>query len=164
MVRMTSGCGAQQRSFMLGRRQLGGTISPFVSEQNGGSSLTRQVSHLPLSISPGRPDVSHPSAASYIPALTCQSITNPSTGKVIVAIPEGMPADVDVAVKAAHKAFTTTWGTNCPGFQRGEFLIKIAELMERDIDILASLEALDNGKTFAIAKAFDVCPGRRRVG
>lgn len=34
--------------------------------------------------------------------------------------------------------------------------MKIAALMERDQDILASLESLDNGKTFAVAKGFDV--------
>jgi len=64
--------------------------------------------------------------------------------------------DVDLAIKAAHKAFNTTWGLNCPGFERGKYLIKLAELMERDIDILASIEALDNGKTFSAAKGFDV--------
>ncbi|KAK4686290.1 aldehyde dehydrogenase (NAD+), partial [Tremellales sp. Uapishka_1] len=83
-------------------------------------------------------------------------VYNPSTGEVLVSIPEGMPADVDIAVKAATKAFHTTWGTNTPGFQRGKLLIKLAELVERDIDILASLESLDNGKVFSIAKGFDV--------
>ena len=73
-----------------------------------------------------------------------------------------MPADVDRAVEAAHTAFKTTWGLNMPGFKRGEILIKIAELMERDIDILASLESLDNGKVFSIAKGFDV--SHRLVG
>ena len=43
-----------------------------------------------------------------------------------------------------------------PGFERGKILIRVAELMERDIDQLASLEALDNGKTFKVAKGVDV--------
>ena len=43
-----------------------------------------------------------------------------------------------------------------PGFERGKILIKVAELIERDIDILASIEALDNGKAFGAAKGFDV--------
>lgn len=84
------------------------------------------------------------------------SVVNPTTGQKLVAIPEGRAEDVDVAIKAAQKAFDTTWGLNCPGFERGKFLIKIAELMERDLDILASIEALDNGKTFSAAKGFDV--------
>ena len=88
-----------------------------------------------------------------IPQLTVPYYT---TGASITAIPEGLPADVELAIDAAHKAFNTTWGTNCPGFERGKYLIKIAELMERDLDILASIEALDNGKTFNVAKTFDV--------
>jgi len=83
-------------------------------------------------------------------------VVNPTTGEKLIDIPEGMPADVDRAVKAAHEAFKTTWGLNMPGFKRGEYLIKIAELMERDLDILASIEALDNGKAFSVAKGFDV--------
>ncbi|ORY29130.1 aldehyde dehydrogenase domain-containing protein [Naematelia encephala] len=88
-------------------------------------------------------------------------VVNPTTGEVLTAIPEGMAADVDLAVKAAQTAFDTTWGLNCPGFKRGEYLIKIAELIERDIDILASIEALDNGKTFSAAKGFDVTESAR---
>jgi aldehyde dehydrogenase (NAD+) len=84
------------------------------------------------------------------------SVYNPTTGEVLVKIPEGLAADVEVALDAAHNAFNTTWGLNVPGFERGKLLMKIATLMERDIDILASLESLDNGKTFAVAKGFDV--------
>jgi aldehyde dehydrogenase (NAD+) len=84
------------------------------------------------------------------------SVYNPTTGEVLVKVPEGLASDVELGLDAAHKAFDTTWGTNCPGFERGKYLMKIATLMERDIDILASLESLDNGKTFAVAKGFDV--------
>ena len=83
------------------------------------------------------------------------SVVNPTTGEKLVDIPEGLEADVDVAVDAARKAFDTTWGLNCPGFKRGELLMKLANLVERDVDILASLEALDNGKTFGAARGFD---------
>lgn len=91
------------------------------------------------------------------PALTCPSrIINPTTGKAITKIVEGREADVDIAVKAATKTFETTWGENVPGFERGKLLIKLATLIERDVEILAAIEALDNGKTFSMAKAFDV--------
>jgi aldehyde dehydrogenase (NAD+) len=81
---------------------------------------------------------------------------NPTTGEKLFDLPEGTEADVDLAVKAARKAQDTTWGENVPGFERGKLLIKLAELVERDADILASLEALDNGKTFGAARGFDV--------
>lgn len=105
--------------------------------------------------SPSPPRLTAPLRSLRSLASRC-SVVNPSTGDTITAIPEGLPADVELAIDAAHKAFNTTWGTNCPGFERGKYLIKIAELMERDLDILASIEALDNGKTFGVAKAFDV--------
>lgn len=72
-----------------------------------------------------------------------------ANGKTTTAISIGDAKDVDLAVAAAQKAFNTTWGLNCPGFQRGKLLMKLAELMERDQKELAALEALDNG-TFVL--------------
>jgi aldehyde dehydrogenase (NAD+) len=85
-------------------------------------------------------------------------VINPTNGKVIVKIAEGTSADVDKAVKAAQHAFDTVWGLNCPGTERGKLLYKLAELMERDAEILSAIEALDNGKTFGWAKTVDI-PG-----
>jgi acyl-CoA reductase-like NAD-dependent aldehyde dehydrogenase len=39
---------------------------------------------------------------------------------------------------------------------RGELMMKLADLMERDLEHLAALESLDNGKPFVIAKHVDV--------
>ena len=71
------------------------------------------------------------------------------TGKVITSICMGTSKDVDIAVKAAREAFTTRWGLNCPGFERGRMLIKLAELMEECADELAAIESLDNGTCIA---------------
>ncbi|KAG9097323.1 aldehyde dehydrogenase (NAD(P)(+)) ald5 [Ceratobasidium sp. 370] len=82
-------------------------------------------------------------------------VINPSTGKVITKVSEGTEKDVDIAVKAAQKAYDTAWGLGVSGVNRGKILIRIAELIERDIDEIAAIEALDNGKAFSIAKSFD---------
>jgi len=79
-------------------------------------------------------------------------VINPSTGKLITKISEGTPADVDVAVKAAQKAFDTTYGLNMTGRERGKLLGKLAQLIEDNIDAVSAVEALDNGKTFSWAK------------
>lgn len=78
---------------------------------------------------------------------------NPSTGKKIVDVAEGDKADVDLAVKAAQKAFArgSVW-RNMDGSARGYLLNKFADLIDRDSDIIANLEALDNGKSFVAAK------------
>ena len=52
---------------------------------------------------------------------------------------------MDIAVEAAQKAFETTWGLNASGSVRSNLLWKLTELMERDLDELAALEAMDNG-------------------
>lgn len=51
----------------------------------------------------------------------------------------------------ARKTFETTWKKVAPG-ERGKYLLKLADLLERDVDTLAAIEALDNGKTVTMAK------------
>ena len=60
--------------------------------------------------------------------------------------------DVDIAVAAARKAFRETWGKNISGFERSRLLNKLADLIERDKQILAELECLNNGKPVKIAR------------
>lgn len=83
------------------------------------------------------------------------AVVNPSNGQEIAQVSEASAKDIDAAVKAARTAFETSWGTSVPGFERGKLLIRLAELIEQNLDELASIESLDNGKAFAIAKAFD---------
>lgn len=84
------------------------------------------------------------------------SVLDPSTCKVVTKISEGTANDVDLAVKAAQRAFDTTWGLNCPGAQRGLLLSKLADLMAQNADIYAALEAVDAGKAYTWARGFDV--------
>ncbi|KJA19751.1 hypothetical protein HYPSUDRAFT_854876 [Hypholoma sublateritium FD-334 SS-4] len=83
-------------------------------------------------------------------------VTNPATGKAITAVSIGTSQDVDVAVKAAEEAYKTSWGLHCSGRERGRLLYKLAELMERDIDALTALEALNSGKVFGVTKYWDL--------
>lgn len=78
---------------------------------------------------------------------------NPATGKKIADIAAGDKADIDLAVKAAQKAFArgSVW-RNMDGSARGYLMNKFADLIDRDSTIIANLEALDNGKSFAAAK------------
>ncbi|KAJ7333293.1 aldehyde dehydrogenase [Mycena albidolilacea] len=85
-------------------------------------------------------------------------VVNPATGKKIAAISVGSKKDVDIAVKAAQKAYKTSWGHKTPGRERGKLLLRLADLLERDIDAFAALESLNAGKPFSIAKTQDM-PG-----
>ncbi|PFX22575.1 Retinal dehydrogenase 1 [Stylophora pistillata] len=75
---------------------------------------------------------------------------NPVTEEKICEVVEGDKADVDKAVKAATEAFKlgSPWRT-MDASKRGQLLYKVADLIERDLDYLASLETIDSGKLFA---------------
>jgi aldehyde dehydrogenase (NAD+) len=81
---------------------------------------------------------------------------NPSTGEEICQIAEAEAADVDKAVRAARAAFDKGPWRKTMASERGRMLYRLSELIEKNADDLARLEALDNGKPFAVAKAVDV--------
>ncbi|KAH9456805.1 hypothetical protein Pst134EA_020715 [Puccinia striiformis f. sp. tritici] len=81
---------------------------------------------------------------------------NPTNGKVIGSVSEARAKDVDIAVKAASEAFNKVWGIKTPGSTRGKMLMHLADKIEAHLDTFAAIEAMDNGKTFAMAKAFDI--------
>ncbi|KLU89404.1 aldehyde dehydrogenase [Magnaporthiopsis poae ATCC 64411] len=78
-------------------------------------------------------------------------VINPTTEEVICSVHEATEKDVDIAVKAARKAFEGVWKQTTPQ-QRGILLTKLADLVEKNLDLLAAVESLDNGKAFTMAK------------
>mgnify|MGYP001218408893 CR=1 FL=1 len=83
-------------------------------------------------------------------------VQNPATGRTIATVAEGDKADVDKAVKAARRAFTTGEWPALTASQRGRLLWKLADLLEDHLDEFAEIESLDNGKPRAVAAAADV--------
>ncbi|KAI4492240.1 hypothetical protein M0802_009930 [Mischocyttarus mexicanus] len=77
---------------------------------------------------------------------------NPADEKVIAQISEGDKADVDKAVAAAKKAFArnSEW-RKMDASVRGKLINKFADLVQRDLDYIATLEVMDNGKTYVDA-------------
>ncbi len=78
-------------------------------------------------------------------------VVNPSTEEVICSIHEATEKDVDLAVSAARKALSGPWKTITPQ-QRGVLMTKLAELVEKNLDLLAAVESLDNGKSITMAR------------
>src|SRR5579864_1538164 len=69
---------------------------------------------------------------------------NPATGEVLAHVAEGDRADIDLAVKAARKAFESgPWPEMSPA-ERGRLLWKLADLVDQHHEELAELETLDN--------------------
>jgi len=81
---------------------------------------------------------------------------NPCTGEKICDVAEGDKADIDLAVKAARKAFESGPWSKMSASERGRLMNKLADLIEKNNDDLAALESLDNGKPYLDAKNIDV--------
>lgn len=81
---------------------------------------------------------------------------NPSTGEEICQVAAADAADVDKAVLAARRAFEQGPWRKMHASERGRLLYRLADLIEKNGDELARLEALDNGKPVSVAKRVDV--------
>jgi phenylacetaldehyde dehydrogenase len=81
---------------------------------------------------------------------------DPSTGDVLATVAEGDRAVIDLAVKAARKAFDSgPWRKMSPS-ERGRLIWKLGDLIDAHAEEFAYLESLDNGKPLTIARAADV--------
>ncbi|MCX6443443.1 MAG: aldehyde dehydrogenase family protein [Actinobacteria bacterium] len=80
---------------------------------------------------------------------------NPATEEVLSHIALGGKADVDAAVKAARKAYSTTW-SKMSGKERGKYLYRIARIMQERAREFAVLETLDNGKPIRESRDTDI--------
>jgi phenylacetaldehyde dehydrogenase len=81
---------------------------------------------------------------------------NPATGEVLAQVAEGGRIEIDQAVAAARKAFETgPWPDVSPA-ERGRLLWKVADLIEQNLEELAELETLDNGKPLLFSRIVDV--------
>ena len=76
----------------------------------------------------------------------CFASMNPATGEDWAEIPEATAADVDRAVKAAHRAFTEgEWAKALPT-ARGKYLRRLADLLADKSEELGRTETIDTGK------------------
>jgi len=81
---------------------------------------------------------------------------NPATGETIADVASGSTEDVDAAVRSARTAFEDgRWSTLAPR-DRGQVLIKLAELIEANGEELQLLETLDVGKPIRYSRRVDV--------
>jgi aminomuconate-semialdehyde/2-hydroxymuconate-6-semialdehyde dehydrogenase len=79
---------------------------------------------------------------------------DPATGQVYSVVPDSDARDVDRAVEAASQAFGQ-W-SRTPDEQRSRILLKIADLIESNLEKLALAECVDTGKPISLARALDI--------
>ncbi|TCP58177.1 aldehyde dehydrogenase (acceptor) [Tumebacillus sp. BK434] len=81
---------------------------------------------------------------------------NPATGEILAYISEGDQEDINRAVAAARDAFEDGPWTRMQPQERARLIYTLADLIERDAEIFAEIETLDNGKPIREAKHVDV--------
>ena len=82
-------------------------------------------------------------------------VVNPATEEVLTSVAEAGTDDVDAAVRSALETFESDAWRGTSARKRGEMLHRLGELCLRDIDELARLETLNNGKP-VLESAIDV--------
>ena len=78
----------------------------------------------------------------------------PVTGRALCEVPRSGAADVEKALDAAHKAKTQWAKTSVT--ERSNILLRIAQRIEENVELLAAAETWDNGKPIRETTAADV--------
>jgi len=79
---------------------------------------------------------------------------DPSVGAIYSLIPDSNEEDINLAYKAGEAAFDE-W-SNMTREKRSSIMMKVADLIEENLDELAAAESRDNGKPVKLAKSVDI--------
>ena len=92
----------------------------------------------------------------FVPPVGGQYFDNvsPIDGKVFTQAARSSKADIDLAIDAATEAFQT-WGKSSATY-RSSILNKIADTIEANLEYLAIVECIDNGKAIRETRAADL--------
>ncbi|HSE72179.1 MAG TPA: aldehyde dehydrogenase family protein [Nocardioidaceae bacterium] len=80
---------------------------------------------------------------------------SPATEEVLSEVSDASAEDVDLAVKAARRAYTKVW-SRMSGRERSKYLFRIARIIQERARELAVLESIDNGKPIKESRDVDV--------
>jgi aldehyde dehydrogenase (NAD+) len=80
---------------------------------------------------------------------------DPATEQTIACVAEAGIADIDAAVSAARAALQGEWGQMRPA-ERGQTLLRLADLIRKNQDVLVELESLDSGKPVSAIRRQDL--------
>lgn len=92
----------------------------------------------------------------FVPPVKGEYFDNisPIDGKPFTKVARSSKEDVELAIDAAEEAFKT-WGKSSPAY-RSKVLNQIADIMEANLEYLATVETIDNGKALRETMAADL--------
>lgn len=127
-----------------------------LAKRSGSTGATVQVEYDGITINENKRQIRVPTQLFINGAFTDGDhakkldIVNPTTEEVICQVPVASPKDVDNAVKSAYSAFKGAWSDITPR-QRGQLMFKLADLMEKHKEELATIESVDSGAVYTLA-------------
>ena len=83
-------------------------------------------------------------------------VENPAEAAALADVAEARDEDIDRAVKSAKHAFESDGWQHMPARDRGLLLFRLADLVEENIDEIARIETLQNGKPYFESRQIDL--------
>ncbi|XP_011074009.1 aldehyde dehydrogenase family 2 member C4 [Sesamum indicum] len=101
----------------------------------------------------------------FVDSISGKTFENidPRTEEVIANVSEADKEDVDLAVKAARQAFDHGPWPRLPGCERRRIMLKLADLMDENVEELAALDALDAANLYSLGKAKQIHDGAELI-
>jgi len=124
-------------------------VSAAQSPRQLAATLTETLSRAPRKLLIDGKHVDAQSGATF-------ATVNPATGEELCQVACAGAADVDLAVKAARRAFENPAWRRMSANDRSLLLYRLADLIERDAHELAVLECLDNGKPASLTRLVEI--------
>ncbi|XP_050418098.2 2-aminomuconic semialdehyde dehydrogenase [Patella vulgata] len=90
----------------------------------------------------------------FVPSESHIDSYEPSTGEVWASIPDSGEKEIELAVASAKAAFKG-WSST-PREERSRLINKVADLLEKDLEKFAEMEARDQGKPLRLARLIDI--------
>jgi aldehyde dehydrogenase (NAD+) len=131
------------------------TVSDILDSMDYGPS-PEQNSHVKDWLARHSEGFGHFINGAFVPSAGKQwiEVSDPANGEILGRVPHGNAADVDLAVRAARKAFPA-W-SKLPGYARARHLYALARHIQKRERFFAVLETMDNGKTIRESRDIDV--------
>ncbi|MDD3444943.1 MAG: aldehyde dehydrogenase family protein [Zavarzinia sp.] len=82
-------------------------------------------------------------------------VINPARKTTFASVPDSTDADVDSAVRAAAAQLTGAWST-LSGAERGRLILRLADLIERDKELIGKMDSISIGRPFVETQILDL--------
>merc|ERR1712079_446011 len=125
-----------------------------IFSRGGGGKKMQEYPKVRMNVN--KMDISFPNQL-FIDGLFCDATSgkklrsiDPRNEELICEVESASSEDVDQACKAAQRAFEGEWG-KMNARDRGAMIMKLADLMDRDKEELATIESIDSGAVYTLA-------------